>query len=196
MTIALTDNKHIAYTRAINGMLKQGWTTHGELESHIGQWVHMAQIIPFVHHFLSRIRFLTKRAKTRRTIEINATCRNGLKFILRVLKICNSGVDFNSIAFRRPTHASRSDSCPKGLRGYSHQGYAWHYYLKPELQFQASNNLLEHLAAIITPWVDLLAGRLKNGNCALLMTDSSTSEGWLRKTNFIEDGKDPIQATI
>jgi hypothetical protein len=28
------------------------------------------------------------------------------------------------------------------------------------------------------------------------MTDSSTSEGWLRKTNFIEDGEDPIQATI
>jgi hypothetical protein len=28
------------------------------------------------------------------------------------------------------------------------------------------------------------------------MTDSTTSEGWLRKSNFIEDGKDPIQATI
>ena len=28
------------------------------------------------------------------------------------------------------------------------------------------------------------------------MTDSMTSEGWLKKTNFIEDGKSPIQATI
>jgi hypothetical protein len=28
------------------------------------------------------------------------------------------------------------------------------------------------------------------------MTDSTTSEGWLRKSNFIEDGEDPIQATI
>ncbi len=27
------------------------------------------------------------------------------------------------------------------------------------------------------------------------MTDSTTSEGWLRKSNFIEDGEDPIQAT-
>jgi hypothetical protein len=60
----------------------------------------------------------------------------------------------------------------------------------------ASNNLLEHLAAIITPWVDLLADHLKNGNCALSMNGSSTSEGWLRKNNFIEDGEDPIQATI
>ena len=28
------------------------------------------------------------------------------------------------------------------------------------------------------------------------MTDSSTSEGWLRKSNFKEDGENPIQATI
>jgi hypothetical protein len=28
------------------------------------------------------------------------------------------------------------------------------------------------------------------------MTDSTTLEGWLQKTNFIKDGKDPIQATI
>ena len=28
------------------------------------------------------------------------------------------------------------------------------------------------------------------------MTDSTTSEGCLRKSIFIEDGKDPIQATI
>ena len=28
------------------------------------------------------------------------------------------------------------------------------------------------------------------------MTDSTTSEGWLRKSSFIEDGEDPIQATI
>jgi hypothetical protein len=28
------------------------------------------------------------------------------------------------------------------------------------------------------------------------MTNSTTSEGWLRKSNFIEEGEDPIQATI
>ncbi len=196
MTIALMDNKFIAYSKAITDMLERSWTNHNELETNVGRWVHMAQIIPFVHHFLSRIRFLMKRAKYRRSIEINATCRDDLTFILHVMKICNAGVDLNSIAYRRPTHAYRSDSCPRGLGGYSHQGFAWRFYLDPELQFRASNNLLEHLAAIITPWVDLLAGRLKNGDCALSMTDSSTSEGWLRKTNFIEDGEDPIQATI
>ena len=64
------------------------------------------------------------------------------------------------------------------------------------LQFCVSNNLLKHLAPIIMPWIDIIAGRLKKDDCALSMTDSTTSEGWLRKSNFIEDGEDPIQATI
>ena len=80
----------------------------------------------------------------------------------------------------------QSGSCPAGLGGY----------LPDNLQFRASTNLLEHLAAIITPWIDIIAGRLKKGDCALSMTDSTTSEGWLWKSNFIEDDEDPIQATI
>jgi hypothetical protein len=66
----------------------------------------------------------------------------------------------------------------------------------PRLLFQASNNLLEHLAVIITPWVDIIRGRLKAGDCVLSMTDSTTLEGWLRKTNFSKLGDDPIQAAV
>jgi hypothetical protein len=45
----------------------------------------------------------------------------------------------------------------------------------------------------------MLAGYLKCGDCALLMTDSSTSADWLCKTNFWEIiGKDtdPVQAKV
>ncbi len=62
------------------------------------------------------------------------------------------------------------------------------------LQFRASNNLLEHLAAVITPWVDIIAGCLRKEDCALSMTDSTTSEGWLRRSNFKEEN-DLIQAS-
>jgi hypothetical protein len=58
ITIALLQNKFIAYSNAIHEMFHRGWTTHGELESNIGQWIHIGQIIPFVHHFLSRLCFL------------------------------------------------------------------------------------------------------------------------------------------
>jgi len=113
-----------------------------------------------------------------------------------VLGKCNQGIDLNLISFRRLTHVYRSNSCPAGLGGYSHEGFVWRFYLPDNLQFRASNNLLEHLAAIITPWIDIIAGQLTKGDCTLSMTDSTTSEGWLRKSNFIKDGEDPIQATI
>jgi len=196
MTIALPDNKFDAYSIAISEMLKRGCTSKGELETNIGRWVHLGQIIPTVHHFLSRLHFLKQRAENRRQITINEHCKEDIHFLLFMLGKCNQCIDLNLIAFQRPTHVYRSDSCSAGLGGYSHEGFAWHFYLPDNLQFCASNNLLEHLTAIITPWIEIIAGQLTKGDCALLMTDSTTSEGWLRKSNFIEDGEDPIQATI
>ena len=107
----------------------------------------------------------------------------------------NNGISLNSIAFRRPTHIYRSDSCLAGLGGYSNIGWAWRWYLPKNLLFHASNNLLKHLEAIISPWVDILAGRLKNQDCVLSMTDSTTAEGWLKKSNFSELGESPIQVS-
>jgi len=114
---------------------------------------------------------------------------------LGFLKIANDGISLNSIAFRRPTHINRSDSCPAGLGGYSDIGWAWRWYLPKNLLFRASNNLFKHLAAIISPWVDILAGRLNSQYCVLSMTDSTTAEGWLKKSNFSELGESPIQAS-
>jgi len=157
MSIALPDNKFQAYSLAISEMLKQGWTSKGELETNIGRWVHLGQIIPTVHHFLSRLRFL-KRAENRRQISINEQCKEDLCFLLFILGKCRERIDLNLIAFRRPTHVSRSDTCPAGLGGYSHKGFTWRFYIPDDLKFHTSNNLLEHLAVIITPWVNIIDG--------------------------------------
>ena len=45
----------------------------------------------------------------------------------------------------------------------------------------------------------LLASRLDRGDCALSMTNSTTSAGWLHKTNFREltgNDPDPVQARV
>ncbi len=55
MMIALPVNKFHTYSKAISEMLQRGWTSNGELESNIGRWVHLGQIIPTVHHFFSRL---------------------------------------------------------------------------------------------------------------------------------------------
>jgi hypothetical protein len=116
--------------------------------------------------------------------------------MIGIIKRAHEGIDLKIIVFRHPTHVFHSDSCPAGLGGYSNSRFAWCWYLAPHLHFQALNNLLEHLAAIITPWVDIIRGRLKSGDCALSMTNSTTSEGWLKKTNFCKLGDKPIQASV
>jgi hypothetical protein len=114
----------------------------------------------------------------------------------RIIKIMHNGISINIIVYRQPTQIYCSDSFPAGLRGYSDSRFAWQYYLKPEHHFQATNNLLEHIAAIITPWVDIVWGHLHLGVCTLSMTDSTILEGWLCKMNFSKLNNDPIQATV
>jgi hypothetical protein len=110
--------------------------------------------------------------------------------MLQILAKASRGIDMNIVAYRRPSHVYRADSCPHGLGEYSSEGYAWRFKIPDDLLFRASNNFLEFIASIVTPWVDLIARRLKAGDCALSMTDSTTSAGWLKKTNFKEENDD------
>jgi hypothetical protein len=125
MTIALPENKFIDYSPEISDMIKQGWTSKAELETNIGRWVHLGQILPFIHHFLSRLRFLLWHLEKRRQQNLNQQCIADLKFLQLALKRCRDGVNMNTIAYYCPTHAYQSDSCPAGLGGYSNEGFAW-----------------------------------------------------------------------
>ncbi len=196
LLIILPDNKFTAWTTAIETMIKDGTTTSKMLETNIGQLVHLGMAIPFVHHFMSRLQDLHSTAERQRSVKINGKYLKDLQLMLGFLEMANNGISLNSIAFRQPTHVYRSNSCPAGLGGYSHKEFAWCWYLPADLKFRASNNLLEHLAAIISPWIDIIAGRLKSQDCILLMTDSTTAEGWLKKWNFSKLGKSKIQSLV
>ena len=122
-------------------------------------------------------------------------CKDDLVLMLKILEKGRKGIDMNLLGFRSPNRVYYSDSCPTGLGGYSNQGFAWRWQIPDDLKFRATNNLLEFLAAIVTPWIDIIRGHLNRGDCALSMTDSTTAEGWMQKSNFTEAGDDPIQAS-
>jgi hypothetical protein len=184
LLISLPKNKFIAWTSTINKLLVDGLSTPKELESTIGRLGHLTLVVPGVHHFLSHLRELQQLSTHRRSIRLSDHCREDLLLMLWFLEIARQGIDMNLVAFRRPTHVYRSDCCPFGLGGYSDEGFAWRFEITEDLWLRASNNLLEYVALIISPWVDLLAGCLNWGDCALSMTDSTTLAGWLCKTNF------------
>ena len=196
LLISLPENKYTAWSDGIKEMMEEGKAKCSDLETLVGRLTHLSMVIPGVNHFLSRLRDLHIRSKNRRSIKISDVCMADLDLMLFFLGKAKLGIDMNLLSYRRPTHIYRSDSCPAGLGGYSCEGWAWRYYLPEHLKSRASNNLLEHIGSIITPWVDIINNRLVEGDCALSMTDSSTSEGWNKKTNFSEMIDDPIQATI
>jgi hypothetical protein len=196
LIISLPANKHTAWSNDIHTIITDTTVATTGLESTIGRLTHLSLVVPHVHHFLSRIRELHTRAKRThlRLIRITRTCLDDLKLMLEFLDAAKQGIDINLITYRKPTHVYRSDACPAGIGGYNHLGFAWRYKLPDELKFRASINLLEHMAAVITPWIDIIANRLSRGDCALSMTDSTTSAGWLRKSNFREED-DEVQAS-
>jgi hypothetical protein len=69
----------------------------------------------------------------------------------------------NLLAFRAQDQIYYSDFCPADLGSYSDQGFAWRFKVPNKILFHAMNNLLEHLAAIISPWINLINGRLTRG---------------------------------
>ncbi len=201
LIISLPYNKYQAWSNNIREILSRDKSTSKELETLVGRLGHVGTIIPMVHHFLSRLRELQRKASRNKRwpTKLNAECRHDLRLMLGILLKASRGIDMNIVAYRRPTHVYRADSCPHGLGGYSSDGYAWRFKLPEDLLFRASNNLLEFIASIVTPWVDLIAGRLRAGDCALSMTDSTTSAGWLKKTNFKEENDDEsngIEGTV
>jgi hypothetical protein len=193
LTVALPENKFVAWSDSINSMLATEKSTPRELEQLIGRLGHLASIIPMIHHFLSRLREAHFRHKNRRTIQLPLNVKEDLKLMLRLLEIGRKGIDLNTIAYLAPTHVYHSDSCPAGLGGYSNNGHAWRFPIPANLRFRASNNFLEFIAAIISPWIDIIEGRIGQGDCALSMTDSTTAEGWLHKTNFRDCNEDQEQ---
>jgi hypothetical protein len=199
LLISLPQNKFDAWTTNIRKLLVEGSTTAKKLESTIGQLGHLTLVVPGIHNFLSRLRELQQLATHCRLICISKAYRDDLLLMLHFIDIFKQGIDMNLVVFSQPTHVYRLDSCPFGLGGYLDKGFAWHFKIPEDLCFQASNNLLKCIASIVLPWVNMLAGRLKWGDCALLMMDSSTSAGWLRKTNFREiigEDADPVQAKV
>ena len=175
-------------------MIQSRQTTKKQLESTIGRLGHVGYIIPWVFHYLSRLRTLLSRAGKMRSIKIDEICVKDLELMQSILDKAKKGIDMNLLAFRSPDRIYYSDSCPAGLGGYSDQGFAWRFAIPHDLLFRASNNLLEFLAAVITPWIDIILGRLTAGDCVLSMTDITTAEGWMQKSNFVEPNEHPVEA--
>lgn len=96
----------------------------------------------------------------------------------------------NYISYRSPTCCYRADACPWGIGWYSSKGHVWRCEIPKHLLWRATLNMLEFVASTIGPWIDLVEFNLAPLSCFLSQTDGSTSNEWLRKSNFPDDSEE------
>jgi hypothetical protein len=136
LIVSLLDHKFIAWwTAAIQKMVTLKRTTSKDLETTIGRMGHVGFVIPWVHHFLSRLRSLHFGSKNCHFITINETCMKDLELMTGILTKAHKGIDMNLLAFGAPDRVYHSDSCPAELGGYSDQGHAWRFQIPANLRF-------------------------------------------------------------
>ena len=186
--VRLPSHKFKAWSLSITTILQSGSTTFNQLETLIGRLTHVSTVMPHILHFMGRLRTLCYSASKRRKVCIKLIHKEDLSLCLRFLTKAHQGIDINLIVFREPTHAYFSDACPIGIGGYNDRGHAWRWHIPTHLRYRASINMLEHVASIVGPWIDILSNQLPPLSCSISLTDSTTSAGWLRKSNFSDTG--------
>lgn len=195
LEVSLPFDKFKAWKDSINNMISCKRSSFKELESTIGRLGHVTTIIPYMKHFMSRIRLAMERATNRRSIQLNHDIIEDLQLHLKFLLKANEGISMNLLTVRKITRAYRTDACPAGIGGFSNKGRAWRWKIPTHLQYRMTLNMLEFVASIISPWIDIIEDDLPELSCILSMTDSSTTEGWLRKSNFKENENESIEMT-
>jgi hypothetical protein len=82
LLVQLSTNKFMAWTNLIKMVIQQGTMTAKEVKSIIGHLGHLVMAIPFVPHFLSRLRDLQVWEKSRQSIPITNECRRDLELMM------------------------------------------------------------------------------------------------------------------
>lgn len=167
------------------------------LESLIGKLTHASYVIPLARHFLYRLRQKLKRMKkqdlpARLKWRLDRYEIGDLKVYDALIDKAHEGISLNGLTLRYPTRIAFSDSCPRGLGGYTHGGRAWRLAVNPELAAYGqdiSNNLLEFLAMAINLWLSLIECDdlgLKD-ELILILGDNTSAIAWLFKSSIHED---------
>lgn len=184
LIIQLPEHKYKAWTNSIDEMIEAKSTTHKAIQTLLGRLTHLSVVMQQILHFLSRIRLLENRSKNRRKITVPKDVLVDLTICKAFVEKIHEGISLNLVTFREPNRIYRSDACPWCIGGFSSKGRAWRFIIPTQFLFRCTLNMLEHLGSVIGPWIDIIEATLPPYSCTLSMTDSTTSQGWMRKSNF------------
>lgn len=163
-----------------------------------GQLNHACTFIPLARYALGRLnqlKLMHKDCSKFKRIYLSHAIIKDLQLWLRYLDRARAGISMNLNTVRAPSIITLSDSNLSAIGGYSvTTGTAWRLRIvsitdqfnsqlnKSADKTQASNNVLEFLAAIITVWIEVLNGHISPHACVLAFSDSGCAVGWMFKS--------------
>ena len=117
-------------------------------------------------------------------VRVSNIIRQDLKLWKRFLTQAKQGINMNLLTYRFPTHVAVTDACEAGLGILLSNGMAARWEIPKHLQQRAHINLLEFLGQLAAIWMLAIFNCITQNSCLLVNGDSSTAQGWIRKSNF------------
>ena len=181
--ICLPNEKASGWIHTIAALLNKGTARFDELNTLVGRLDHVCFVIPSARHFMNRLRRAKTKADKQKQVKISKEVDKDLRLWIEFLTKAKRGISINEVVYRKPTCTALTDSSEIGIGGYSsNSNILWRYQFKINEQRAFTLNMKEYIAATIGA---LLA--LQNDDspypCVLSLSDSSSTVGWLHKSN-------------
>ena len=185
LLVSLPSHKCTAWSSQVNNFIIRKTAKYDEITSVLRRLENITIILRMGAHFLNNFRSMELKAQdTKHAIIIPKRVKDDAKLWLKFIKVAGDGISMNIITFRKPNVIIIGDACEHGLGAFNIRGRGWRLIIPAHLRGRAHINLLEFLTQVIQIWLDILEGRIKEGDCILAMGDNTSSMGWLRRTNF------------
>jgi len=192
-TIALPIDKWVAWSNSIREMKAKKTVIYEDLSTLIGKLNHVCYIIPDARHFMNNLRKMESIARRRPKVKLTRGTIDDLNLWLEFLISAKDGISINRVIFRKPNIITFSDSSEAGIGGFCPQtGVMWRYRFTETEAKAFTLNTKEYIASAIDMEVQADMNPNKTPYpCILNRSDSSSTVGWLRKSNH-----DPEEAPI
>ena len=189
LLVKLPHHKFTAWSSDLRKYIGRKTIGHADLKSLIGKLENVITVLKIMGHFMNNLYALeiklSKNPQHNETIPLQV--KEDFKLHLKFLSSVHEGISMNRLTFRRPDHFILGDACEHGLGAFHEaSGRAFAWIIPPKLQGRAHINLLEFLTQVLKIWSDTIEGKIQKQDCVLAITDSTTTMGWLRRTNFRE----------
>ena len=142
---------------------------------------------------MSNLRRMEAIARRKKHVKLSRRALDDMTLWLEFLDSAKAGISINRVIFRKPTLVTYSDASERGIGGFSPTtGIGWRYEFSTAEQLAFTLNCKEYIGSTVDLFIQSQHDNSVNTfSCYLNRSDSTSTVGWLRKSNH-----DPEEAPI